>query len=348
MVEAKTKFFAKVTSAENANDLLDNLPEDITNVFILGQGANILFTKDFPGLIVKNEILGKKVVSEDDDGVVLEVAAGESWIDLVVWAAENGWSGIENLAYIPGTVGAAPVQNLAAYGQNFGESVVSVTGINISDRQLQTLTAKECQLYYRDSIFKHDLKDKFFITKVTVKLSRFPKGDVSYYNAHTEVNNTRISLLETLKKIGPPPYGPKEIVKAVTSIRQTKLPDWHKLGTAGSFFANPFVSKGKFEQLSREITNLQAYPINAMLYPNPDDPVFKKVDQVKIPAARLLDELGWRGKRIRNVGTFEKHALVVVNYGGATGQEILDFTRQMQADIKSHFDIDLEPEVNIT
>ena len=311
--------------------------------FFLGLGANTLFVSPvYDGLVIKNELKGRRILSESNQEVILEVASGENWIDLVNWVVENGWSGIENLAYIPGSVGAAPIQNLAAYGQNFGETVVSVTGLNLETKKIETLSYADCHLYYRDSIFKHELKNKFIITSIKFKLSKVPKFDTRYYGSRPYE-----SLQGEIDKIAPPPYTPKIIAQAVTNQRKINLPDWKKLGTTGSFFKNPFVTKKRYGELSKEIKRLQMYPINKMLYPNPNDPVLKMTDVVKIPAGRLLDELGWRGKRIGQVGTFEKHALVVVNYGGATGQEILDFASQMRQDLNNHFAIDLEPEVNI-
>lgn len=309
----------------------------------LGEGANILFTKDFDSLVVKNEILGREVIHEDDKSITLKVGAGEDWHELVMWSVENSLSGIENLALIPGTVGAAAVGNIAAYGQNFGEVVEAVEGFYLRDlRNLSDLSKAECHFFYRDSVFKNALKGKFIITSVTIKLSKSPKFDTNYHGRASYE-----SLAGELKKFSSPPYSPKDVAEAVIRIRKIKMPDWHELGTAGSFFKNPFVSKEKFAKLKEQMPDIQAYPINHMLYPNPDDPVFSLHDQVKIPVGRLLDELGWKGKRIGNVGTFEKHALIIVNYGGATGMEILDFSQKMQEEIKQNFEIILEPEVNI-
>lgn len=294
------------------------------DVLILGEGANVLFTKDIDRPVVKNELKGIKKINE----TTFEVASGENWHDLVMWSVEQGLSGIENLALIPGTVGAAAVGNIAAYGQNFGDVVLSVT------TNKGMFSHDECNFTYRNS----SLKD-YFVTSVTVELSKIAKFDTNYYGSRP---------YESLKnELGEGPYTPKMIADAVVRLRTKKLPDWHKILTAGSFFKNPFVSKAKFEELKKEVPELQPYPVDKMLYPNPNDRVFEKSDLVKIPAGRLLDELGWRGKRIGNVGTFEKHALVVVNYGGATGLEILEFSEKMKEDIKKNFDIQLEPEVII-
>lgn len=341
-VAANAAQFVSVSSPEEIVSVLPELPNETPRLLVLGQGANILFTKDFDGLVLKTEIKGREVLSQDKDSVTVKVSAGENWHELVMWSVENNWSGIENLAFIPGTVGAAPVQNLAAYGQNFGSVVISVNGIDLASRSLRTLSNKECKLYYRDSTFKNELRDKFIITAVTISLSKTSTFDVNYFGRYSYE-----SLRGQLEKMAKPPYSPKQVAEAIIALRRIKLPDWTQIGTAGSFFKNPFVTKKRYEELKKEMPDLQVYPVNNMLYPNPDDPVFKMIDMVKIPAGRLLDELGWRGRRIGNVGTFKKHALVVVSYPGATGEEILDFTRKMQADIKSHYDIDLESEVNI-
>lgn len=315
-VSAKAKDFLVVRQEKD-------IPQE--PFLILGEGANVLFTKDIPGLVIKNELKGRKVVSQDDDSVTLEVASGESWIDLVNFAVENGWSGIENMAFIPGTVGAATVGNIAAYGESFEDVFVEAKSLK------EKFSKADCNFGYRDSVFKNNRQD-VFITSVTIKLSKKPAMDTAYYSRY-----------ESLKtQLGEPPYTPKMVAAIVTRLRQSKLPDWHQLGTAGSFFKNPLVSAEKAHALQKEITELQTYPAEKLQYTDRVTGNF-----VKVPAGRLLDELGWKGKRIGNVGTWKNHALTVINYGGATGQEILDFTNQMSADIKSHFEIDLEPEVNI-
>lgn len=334
--------FRVSVQAKNFRTVLDEKDVPRESCLVLGEGANLLFTSNVDNLVVKNEIKGRKILSDTDDYIVVELGAGENWHEFVVWSVENNLSGIENLALIPGTVGAAPVQNLAAYGQNVGEVIESVYGYSLDSKEWQKLYYDDCKLYYRDSIFKNDLKNKFFITRVTFKLFKTARFDTNYYGSKPYE-----SLQVEIDKIAKPPYTPKIIAQAVINQRRIKMPDWKVLGTAGSFFKNPFVSKTKFNQLTKLVKDLQSYPVNRMLYPNPDDPIFQMADQVKIPAGRLLDELGWKGKRIGNVGTFEKHALVIVSYDGATGMEILDFSQKMQEDIKKHFDIELVPEVNI-
>ncbi|MBI4100057.1 UDP-N-acetylmuramate dehydrogenase [Candidatus Microgenomates bacterium] len=329
-VSAQAKEFLAIKSL----DQLTNLPKDLP-FLLLGGGANILFVHDFPGLVIKNELSGKNVVGEDDESVQIKVASGENWLELVTWTVENGWSGIENMAFIPGTVGAAAAGNIAAYGGNFEDVFESATAIELTTGQAQELSKKEMEFGYRESVFSRKLKNQFLVTAVTIKLSKQAHFDTSYHSRYE-------SLATTLSKYGPGPYSPKQIAEAVTELRLTKLPDWRQVGTAGSFFKNPIVAHEKAEELKKGISELQTYPAEKLIYS--DQPTG---DLIKIPAGRLLDELGWKGKRIGNVGTWEKHALTVVNYGGATGQEILDFTNQMKEDIKSHFDIELEAEVNI-
>ncbi len=310
---------------------LQELP--LEPAFILGEGANILLTKNLNGLVIINQLRGRKT-TKDKKSVYIEVASGESWRELVKWTTENGWSGIENMAFIPGTVGAALAGNIAAYGGNFEDIFVQAEGIDLKTGEAKTYYKKTCQFSYRSSAFNHKLKN-IFITKVTIKLTKRPRGDTTYYSRYESLKN----FLDNYGDM--PPYSPKQIARAVTQLRLDKLPDFRKIGTAGSFFKNPLVTWEKYQKLATEIRDLQYYPAEKLLYRA------KPSKLVKIPAGRLLDELGWRGKRIGNVGTWPKHALTVVNFGGATGQEILEFTQKMHADILKNFEIVLEPEVKI-
>jgi UDP-N-acetylmuramate dehydrogenase len=343
-VDVKAKYFALVNSESELQEVIEGYKNE--PLFVLGDGYNTLFTKDFDGLVLKVGIKGIKPVKETEKDIVLEVGAGEDWHQLVEYSAKNEWSGLENLAYIPGTVGAAPIQNIAAYGQNFGDSCLSVRGYNLNNKKYENLNSKQCKFYYRDSIFKHELKNKFIITKVNLRLHKTAHFDLSYFGSRPYE-----SLLAEIKKIIPDypktPLNSKIVVKAVVNLRKIKMPDWKKLPSAGSYFKNPFVSSKKYQALKKKIPDLQSYPINKMLYPDPNDPVFAKSDQVKIPAGKLLDVQGWRGKRIGDVGTFEKHALIVVNYGKATAKDILKFIKKMQNSVYEKYKIKLEPEVNI-
>lgn len=284
-VSVKAREFCEISSTED----IKYLPSG--KKLVLGGGANILLTSDFDGLVIKNNLKGKKEISEG----VFEIGSGEDWIELVNWAVAAGWGGIEHMAYIPGTVGGAIVGNIGAYGQTFEDVLVSVKASG------QIFSKNECEFGYRESAFKHKLKD-LFVESVTIKLSKNP--------------------------------GAFKIAEETTSIRKAKLPDWKVLPTAGSFFKNPFISKDKLEDLQKEFPDIPNFP-------NKSDVL------IKIPAGFLLEKLGWKGKRIGNVGTYEKHALIVINFGGATGVEILEFTQKMQSDVEKNFGITLEPEVII-
>lgn len=311
----------------NAISQLKNIPD---NYMFLGLGANVLFVHDFDGTIIKVNLKGRKVVSQTDDEVIIEAAAGENWHELVTWTVENNWSGLENMALIPGTVGAAVVGNIAAYGQNQGDLVQSVEIYDLQTGKTEILSHNQCKFVYRNS----DLK-KYLVTKVVYKLSKTAQFSTDYHSRYE-------SLKSELVKFATPPYTIRDVTQAIINIRKFKLPDWTKIGTAGSFFKNPFVTRERYSKLSAQIKELQAYPTEKMLYPTEVDS-----DQVKIPVGRLLDELGWRGKKIGNVSTFDKHALVLINLGGATGQEIFDYAEMMREDIKKNFDIVLEYEVRI-
>ncbi|MBI3558905.1 UDP-N-acetylmuramate dehydrogenase [Candidatus Gottesmanbacteria bacterium] len=310
-IKAKAKYFIKVNKIAD----LKNLPDEPK--LFLGEGANVLFIKDFEGLVIKNEIKGRKEIpgqarNDNFDSITIEVGSGENWHELVIWSVKNGWSGIENLALIPGTVGAAPVQNISAYGQQISNVIVQVNTLD------KSFSKNECQFGYRESIFKK--AKNLFITSVVIKLSKNPKYNLDYHSRYE-------SLVVT------PPYTPKKVAEAVVNLRKIKQPDWTKIGTAGSFFKNPVISKKKLQEIQEKIPKIQFYSAGQNLF--------------KIPAGWLLDELGWKSKKIGRVGTSARSALVIINLGGATGQEILDFSQQMQADIQKNYGLDLEPEVNI-
>lgn len=311
-----------------------NAIEQKVEFYMLGDGANILFTKDIHGLVIKNQLKGITLVQETETDVLIKVASGEDWHEFVKYGVNNQWSGVENLAYIPGTVGAAVAQNIAAYGHNIEDSIVRVEGIDLETRDPFQFTREECRFNYRDSLFKSTENHNLFITNVVFKLSKIFRPTVNYFERY-------LSLEEEL---GKEPQNSLDIFNAVIRLRKKKLPDWTRVGTAGSFFKNPIVTKETYELLQKDIKELQCYPVEKLIYSSTDD---DSQTFVKIPAARLLDELGWRGKRIGRVGTFEKQALVIINLGDATGQEILEFSEKMKNDIRSHFDIVLEPEVKI-
>jgi UDP-N-acetylmuramate dehydrogenase len=309
---------------------------------VLGGGSNILFTNDVEGVVVHLATKGITTVSQDEHSLVLEVAAGEDWPALVAHCVSKGWSGIENLALIPGTVGAAPVQNIAAYGQSVSDVIESVTYFDPATNQSVTLSKQGCQFGYRDSIFKHDL-NKVLITSVRFKLSLQPHLAVNYYS----IGRRRDSIQAELAKKGEPPYSIADVFQAVVAIRSNKLPNWLTTPTFGSFFKNPLIAKTQAIHLQSQIEDLQLYPADSLTYKQGADPTFNQADYVKVPAGRLLDVLGWADKKIGHVHTYNNWASIVTHDGQASGQDVLAFTQAMQADVRDNFGIELEAEVNV-
>ena len=342
-IKAKAKFFVEIKKEEELKELFTS-PVFIKNKkFFLGGGSNILFTKDFDGIVVKISILGKKIVKEDDKNILLEVSAGENWHDLVTYTVNNNWGGIENLALVPGTVGAAPVQNIACYGQNFSEVFESLDAFNVETGDIETFDSARCKFGYRDSIFKKELKNKYIIIKVRINLSKNPNIETSYY----QIGIRRDSIQEELEKIANKPYTIKDVYNAVVNIRKRKLPNPAKTPTVGSFFLNSIVSRKKYEELKKEVSELQCYPPDQLYYKNLDSPSLQGEDFVKIATGRLLQELGWLGKWIGNVGIHDKHALVIVTNGKATGEEVINFAEMVKKSYFEHYGMKLETEVNL-
>lgn len=334
-VDVSAKYFAEISAEEELMEILKKLVG--VKLFVLGGGANVLFTKDYEGLVIKNLIKGVKIKEEDEEKVVLEVGAGESWHELVMFAVERGWGGIENMVYIPGTVGAAPVQNIAAYGQNFSDVFVNLDAVEVKTGIRHTFNKRACEFEYRGSRFKSKDLGRFVVTKVRIRLTKRPKINTSYFETgKTFAKN--VSLISELSGISKPTV--RDVAMAVMNIRKQKLPDVSEVGTAGSVFKNPVISRAKYEELKKGDPDLQAYPVEGLNYQ-------KKVEGefVKVPAGRLLDNLGWKGRRVGAVGTHPTQALAVVNYGGAKPEEIINFMNDMKADVMSKYGIELEEEV---
>ncbi|KKT01112.1 MAG: UDP-N-acetylenolpyruvoylglucosamine reductase [Candidatus Nomurabacteria bacterium GW2011_GWA2_43_15] len=338
-IDVNAKFFVEINSEEDLKELFADPVFAENKKFFLGGGSNVLFIRDFDGIVVKISMLGKGVVEDNDEVVFLEVSAGENWHDLVTYAVNNNWGGIENLAYIPGTVGAAPVQNIAAYGQNFSEVFESLDAFNIETGKIEKFNKAQCKFGYRDSIFKKELKGKYIILKIKIQLSKNPQIETSYY----QIGIVRDSVKEELQKMSTPPYTIKDVYQAVVNIRKRKLPDPVKIPTVGSFFLNSVVSRKKYEELKKQISELQCYSPDQLYY---KDSV-QNEDFVKIATGRLLQELGWLGKWKGNVGVHEKHALVIITNGKATGEEVMDFAETIKKSYFERYGIKLETEVNI-
>lgn len=293
----------------------NNLP-----ILILGSGSNLLVgDKGFPGVVIHNEIKGIGVVSEDDEVVILKIAAGEILDEVVAYTVENGWWGIENLTSIPGTVGATPVQNVGAYGVEVCDVIESVATIDMRDGSKKVFTNDECEFDYRDSFFKTDEGKNFFITEVCISLSKKSKPKIDYADlkkVFAEKNPTQLEIRNTL-----------------IEVRSKKFPDWRKFGTAGSFFKNPVISKEHKDELLAHYSEVPAYETNDGMF--------------KISLGYLLDKVcGLKGYRLGNVGLSEAQALVLINYGGATADEIKKFVDEVGEKVFEKTKIKISPEVN--
>jgi UDP-N-acetylmuramate dehydrogenase len=306
----------------NLNDLSKLQLKKEKNLFVLGGGSNVLLTKDFSGLVVKNEITGITIEQEDADTVTVKVGAGENWHEFVTYCIQNNWGGIENLSLIPGNVGASPMQNIGAYGVEIKDVFVSLEAYEIATGKLVVFDKEACQFGYRESVFKRALKGKYIITSVTFQLHKKPVIKTSYGAIQSE-----------LEKMGVTTPTIKDVSDAVIAIRRSKLPDPKELGNAGSFFKNPVVAREVLAQIQEQYTEVPHYPIDN--------------NHVKIPAGWLIEKAGWKGKRFDNYGVHQYQALVLVNYGGAKGEEILNLSEKIIQDILQKFQIQLEREVNI-
>ncbi|MBK9099590.1 MAG: UDP-N-acetylmuramate dehydrogenase [bacterium] len=321
-VDVKAKLFAEVYSEDELIDLLIDEKINREKKLILGSGSNILFTKDFDGLVIKLSSVNINIIEENTDSVLVEADAGVIWDDLVKFCVERNFSGIENLTLIPGTVGAAPIQNIGAYDQELADTFDSLNGVFINSGKKKTFTKNECSFSYRSSIFKYELKNEFVITSVRLKLSKIPTPNTNY---------KALSDYLSKKKIINPSI--KDISNAVAEIRRSKLPDPAKVGNAGSFFKNPVVSEDLFQKIKSEYPDIASFP--------------SKTGKMKISAGWLIEKSGWKGKRVGDVGTSPDHALIICNFGNATGAEILEFAMRIKEEVSNKFGIILEEEVNI-
>ena len=308
-----------VTSEADVRQVVDHPHWGRARKFILGGGSNVIFTRDVPDLVLKVEVMGRRLVETTDREWVVEAGAGETWADFVAWTITQGWAGLENLALIPGTVGAAPVQNIGAYGIEVKDRFHSLDAVDLVTGRTVTLDAAACQFGYRDSVFKQHLAGKSVITRVRFRLPRLWRPDLGYLDLERKVAETGITQPDA-----------KTIFEWVCAIRRAKLPDPAQIGNVGSFFKNPVVT----EEQCRDIIGREP---NIVHYPMPDG-------TVKLAAGWLIDACGWKGKTIGGAGVYEKQALVLVNRGGATGAEVVTLARAIQESVYGRFGIRLEPE----
>jgi UDP-N-acetylmuramate dehydrogenase len=320
-IEAKAKKFVAVHSlAELTSVLRQNNSE---NTFILGGGSNMLLTQDIKALVIHIDLKGKRVIDENEDYAWVESQAGENWHEFVLWTIDQNFGGLENMSLIPGNVGATPVQNIGAYGTEIKDTFVSCAALTSLNLELKTFTKEDCRFGYRESIFKNEVKDQYIITSVVFKLTKQNHNiNTSYGDITNELAKNKITIPNL-----------KDVSDAVVAIRKSKLPDPKELGNSGSFFKNPILLKTDFKKIQQQFPQMKYYEVSET--------------EVKVPAGWLIEEAGLKGKRFGDAGIHKNQALVLVNYGKATGQEILNVSKHIQKTIFTKFGIHIEAEVNV-
>lgn len=320
-IEAKAEQFVAVHSVSELKSILEQNKNQ--KKFVLGGGSNMLLTKNIEALVIHIDLKGKKILKEDTDSVWVESQAGENWHQFVLWAIDQNFGGLENMSLIPGNVGTTPVQNIGAYGTEIKDTFVSCDAINIENQEMKTFNKEECNFGYRESIFKNEVKDQYIITSVVFKLTKQNhKINTSYGDITAELAKNNITT-----------PGLKDVSNAVIAIRKSKLPDPAELGNSGSFFKNPILLKSDFESIHQKFPEMRFFDISE--------------SEVKVPAGWLIEQAGLKGKRFGDAGIHKNQALVLVNYGNATGQEILDVSKTVQDTVFNKFGIHIEAEVNI-
>jgi UDP-N-acetylmuramate dehydrogenase len=325
-IDAKARYFAAFSNTVELSELLTFKPK--LKTFILGGGSNILFIKNFDGLVLRNEIVGIQKLHEDAEYIYVKTGAGENWHQFVLRCIKNNMAGAENLSLIPGNVGASPMQNIGAYGVELKNIFWNLEAFHLKEKKIKTFTLSECEFGYRDSIFKRRYKDQFVILNVTFRMHKHPIFHTSYGAVEQE-----------LEKMGVKDLSIGAISQAVINIRSSKLPDPVMIGNAGSFFKNPSADKKKFENLKTKFPNIIGY---------------ENVDgSIKLAAAWLIEQCGpkkgvsWKGFRKGDAGCHERQALVLVNYGNASGRDVYDLSEKIRQSVKDKFAVELEREVNI-
>lgn len=320
-IEAKASEFIAVHSISELKEVL--IANINKNKFILGGGSNMLLTKDIDALVIHIDLKGKQVVKEDENHVWVEAQAGENWHEFVLWNIEQNFGGIENMSLIPGNVGTTPVQNIGAYGAEIKDTFVSCEAVNIATQETKTFTNSECKFGYRESIFKQEAKDQYIITSVVFKLTK---------NNH-KINTGYGDILKELENKNIPTPSIKDVSNAVIAIRQSKLPNPKELGNSGSFFKNPIISREQFNKVKALHPEMKHYDVSET--------------EVKVPAGWMIEQAGLKGYRDGDAGVHVRQALVLVNYGNATGQDILNLSKFVQKTVFDKFGITIEAEVNV-
>lgn len=321
-IDAKASHFARVESRAELAALLRDPRFRAGEKLVLGGGSNLLFTRDLDGLVIRNAIGGLRVLPDDDDHALVEVGAGVVWHDLVTFCLERDLGGLENLSLIPGSVGASPLQNIGAYGVEIKDTFESLTAMEVATGEERVFTLPECRFGYRSSIFKTELRGQYIILSVRFRLT----------TRHHRLQTSYGAIEAELRQRGLSHYTIRDIGDVVTAIRRSKLPDPEQVGNAGSFFKNPEVSSATFATLQQQHPDIVGYPT---------------ANGVKLAAGWLIEQCGWKGKRVGNAGVHARHALVLVNHGGATGREVQALAQEIQVSVRERFGIALETEVNI-
>ena len=321
-IDASARYFAECSNIDQITEILSRQSFINQQKIILGGGSNLLFTKNFDGLIIKNNLKGIELIKEDSEFYFVKAGAGEIWNHLVMHCVTNNYAGLENLSLIPGNVGASPMQNIGAYGAEIKDHFFELEALHINDKKIQVFNNSECKFGYRESVFKRELKNQYIITSVTFKLLKKPEL------------NTRYGAIEKeMEAMGAREINIQAISKAVCNIRSSKLPNPTEIGNAGSFFKNPEVLRNKYESLKNKFPAIIGYDLEN--------------GNVKLAAGWLIEQCGWKGKTIGDAGVHKLQALVLVNYGNAKGAEILDLSQKIMDSVNDTFGVDLEREVNI-
>ncbi|MGB0864622.1 MAG: UDP-N-acetylmuramate dehydrogenase [Saprospiraceae bacterium] len=323
-IDAIAKQFLSIESISTLQKTIQDLQSSNQSVFILGGGSNILLKNDISALVLKMDLKGKSIFKKEENNIWVKAKAGENWHDFVLWTLQQNYYGLENLSLIPGTVGASPIQNIGAYGVELKDVFESLEAVHLQTGEIKTFNKEACLFGYRDSIFKNKLKGQFCIVSVTFKLSTLPTIRTDY-----GAIKTQLQVMEIPEK----DWTPQAVSDAVIAIRSSKLPNPAEIGNSGSFFKNPEIPLAQFETLKTQFPHIVSYAL-----PN---------NQFKIPAGWLIEQCGWKGKVVGNTGTYKHQALVLVNHGNATGEEIYNLSTQIIQSVKNKFGIELSREVNV-
>lgn len=321
-IDVTARELVHIQTVDDLRNLIRDRRLQPHEIFVLGGGSNVLFTRDVQETILRNELTGIEVVREDDAHVWVKAMGGEVWHTFVLWCIDRGYGGVENLSLIPGTVGAAPMQNIGAYGVEIKDTFDSLEAMDLRTAEVTVFHHADCAFGYRESIFKHEAKGKYVIISVTFRLDKQPKLNTSYG-----------AIQQTLEKQGILSPTIRDVSNAVIAIRSSKLPNPAEIGNAGSFFKNPEVEESKYLELKQHYPDVVGYPTSP--------------GKIKLAAGWLIEQCGWRGKRVGNTGSHKDQALVLVNYGGVKGKEVYELSEAIKQSVLEKFGVQLHTEVNI-